>query len=159
MVLIWSKSAGKIARKSLFEIRKRFSSSLSWHVTFYSLSWFEKHAANRPYACLLAACCLLACRVPAPSAAGCPAPGRLRRHRFAGLHAKCAKAASSSKQQAAASGSSQDKLEGRFSKKPIVKLRPIFPTDFDDIKTANWHDSDPQMVLIWSKSARKIGGK
>ena len=50
----------------------------------------------------------------------------------------------------------QDKLEGRFSENPIVKLRPIFPTDFGDIKTVNGHDSDPQVVLIWSKSVRKI---
>ena len=42
---------------------------------------------------------------------------------------------------------------------PIVELRQIFATDFDDIKTANGHDSGPQMVLIWSESVRKIGEK
>ena len=41
----------------------------------------------------------------------------------------------------------------------MVELRRIFPTDFDDIKTADGHDSGPQVVLISSKSARKIGGK
>ena len=35
----------------------------------------------------------------------------------------------------------------------------IFPADFDDIKTVNGHDSDPQTVLISSKSVGKIGGK
>ena len=34
-----------------------------------------------------------------------------------------------------------------------------FPADFDDIKTVNGHDSDPQTVLISSKSAGKIGQK
>ena len=36
---------------------------------------------------------------------------------------------------------------------------PILPADFDDIKTENAYISYPQTVLIWSKSAGKIGGK
>ena len=45
------------------------------------------------------------------------------------------------------------------SKISKVDFPQIFATDFDDIKTVNGHHSDAQTVLIWSKSARKIGQK
>ena len=41
--------------------------------------------------------------------------------------------------------------------KPI--FRPILPADFDDIKTVCGSELDPFAVLIWSKSAGKIGRK
>ena len=50
-------------------------------------------------------------------------------------------------------------IQGIFAKFQKVDFAPIFATDFDDIKTVNGHHSDAQTVLIWSKSARKIGQK